>query len=94
MLPVSHHYEGLYRLQVRGQLLDHHGKREVEEQHPVLSVVDDIDQLFRKQTRVDRVQNGATTGHPEVKLVVSIGIPGQGAYPVLERHAQGLEHVG
>ena len=50
---VGHDDEVLDRLELARQLFDQGDEGEVEHQHPVLAVVDDIDDLRREQARVD-----------------------------------------
>ena len=60
----------------------------IEEQHPVLRVVDDIGQLIGKQARVDRVQDKARAGNAVVQLQMAAVVPGQCSDPVLRLQSQ------
>ncbi len=56
---IRHGDERLHGLDQRRQLRDQGRKRDVKEQDLVFSMVDDVVDLFREQTRVDGVQHRA-----------------------------------
>ena len=63
-------------------------ERVVDEDDPVLGVVDDVDELLREEPDVHRVEHRAHAGHREVELEVPAGVPGEGGDPVARAHAQ------
>ena len=48
----------------------------IDKEHLVLSVVDDIDKLFGKEARIDRVADKAAARDPEIDFKVAAVIPG------------------
>ena len=77
-----------------GQALDQRQKGEVEEQQPVLGVVDDEHQLLGKQPRVDGVAHRPDAGHAVVQLKMPVGVPGQGTHPVAVFDAELQQRLG
>jgi hypothetical protein len=71
-----------------GELLDERHEGDVEEEQPVLGVIDDIADLLDEEPRVDRVADGADTGDAVVELVVPVGVPGEGRDAVAELDAE------
>ena len=67
---------------------------DIGEDKPVLSVIEDIDQLLLEQSRVDRVAHRAYARDAVIKLEMAIAVPRQGGDPVALVDAQGLQHVG
>ncbi len=45
-------------------------------------MIDDVLDLLRKKSRVDRVADGAVTRHGEIQLEMTVIVPGQRADPV------------
>ena len=66
----------------------------VDDHDAVLSVVGDVGQLFREQTDVQGVQDGAHARDGEVGLHVLLVVPGEGADAVARFDAQILQRVG
>ena len=64
---------------MRGNALDQRRKGGVEQDCPVLSVVDDVDQLLRLQARVAGVHHHAAARDGVVGLQVAVVIPGNRA---------------
>ena len=48
--------------ELRAQPLDNRRKRRIVKQHPILGVIDDVDDLFIEQPRVDRMQHCTDPG--------------------------------
>jgi hypothetical protein len=90
---VAHHHEVAHAVELGRQLRQRRDERAVDEDHPVLRVVDDVDDLLGEQADVERVQDGAVGGHGEVELVVALGVPGEGRHPVAALDAEALEHA-
>ena len=57
-------------------------------------MVDDVDELLRKQTRIDGVAHRSNARHAEVQLEVPVRVPGQRAHPVAVGDAQPQQGVG
>ena len=91
---VGHDDEVLDRLELACELLDQGHEGEVEHQHPVLAVVDDIDDLRREQARVDGVADRPRAGGRVVDLEMAPGVPGERADPVGGSDAEALKRVG
>jgi hypothetical protein len=62
--------------QLRPQPLDQRDEAGFEEKQPVGGVIEDVDDLFVGQHRVDRVADPADPGNPVVELEVAVGVPG------------------
>jgi hypothetical protein len=65
------------RLDARRDRLDHRQEGEVEEQHAILGVVGDVDDLVGMQARVERVQHRAQSRDRVVELEVAVAVPGE-----------------
>jgi hypothetical protein len=82
----------------RRQLVDDPGQdgqhRRVDEDHPVLPVVDDVGQLLREQPQVERVQHRSHGRHREVGLQVLLGVPQQRADAVALADAEAGQRAG
>ena len=66
----------------------------VDEDHAVLRVVDDVDDLLGEQADVQRVQDGAVGRHREVQLEVALVVPGERGNPLALLHAQAADELG
>ena len=81
----------------RGQLALHLGDgardRLVQEDEPVVGVIDDVDDLVARQADVDRVQDRPDRRHGEVELEVPMVVPGKGGDAIAGLDAQALEDV-
>ena len=64
-----------------GQRPQHPEQRPLDEDHLVVGVVDDVDELLGEEPDVERVQHPAGAGHGEVQLEVHRGVPAEGADP-------------
>ena len=91
---IRHQHERLHRRAARRDRLDQRQEGQVEEQQPVLRVVDDVRDLVRMQARIDRVQHGAGTGDGVIQLQVPVAVPGQRADTLPHRDALLAEHTG
>ena len=71
----------------RGQVRQHPGQqrdqRRVDDDHPVLGVVGDVDQLLREQAEVEGVQHRAHARHRQVGDEVLGVVPHQGGDPLV-----------
>lgn len=74
---VRHRHQMLDGGKIRPQLLNEIGEGDVEQQHPIFGVVDDVVDLLGKQARIDGVQHRADAGYSEVELHVTMGVPGE-----------------
>ena len=63
----------------------------VGEQHGVLGVADDVADLLRRQPDVDGVHHRSHAGDGEVRLLVLLGVPGEGGDPVAGLDAQAAQ---
>jgi len=92
--PVGHGHDVAYGRELRQQLLDRGQQVQVDEQQPVLGVVDDVDDLLGKQPRVDGVTHRAHPRDAVIELEVAIAVPGQGADAVARRDAEINQRFG
>ncbi|MGY4409885.1 hypothetical protein ACVWW4_001621 [Bradyrhizobium sp. LB7.1] len=90
-LARGHHDKGLDRLELRRDRLHDRQRGAVDEQNPVLGVVDDVDELFGKQPRVDGVQHVAHARRGIEHLEVTVRIPRQCTDAVAGLHAEPLQ---
>ncbi len=84
-------------LDTRELVGDRFGKRhegQVEEEDPVIGVVNDVYELRGVQTWVECVAYRTHTGNPVVELQVPIRVPGQRLDPVPSGDAVRLERLG
>ncbi len=79
---IGHHDELLDAFQVLGDALQRRHDRSVDEDDPVVGVVDHELQVLGEEPRVEGVQHRARAGHREIELEVTVVVPGQGADPV------------
>ena len=77
------------RRQVRQHAGEQRDQRRVDDDHPVLGVVDDVDQLLREQPQVERVQHRAHARHREVGHQVLGVVPHEGGDPLVAGDARG-----
>ena len=63
----------------------------VGDEHGVLGVADDVADLLRRQPDVDGVHHRAHAGDGEVRLLVLLGVPGEGRDPVAGLDAQAAQ---
>ena len=94
VLAVGHGDEMLDRLQLGCQRSDQSREGDVEEQHPVFGMVDDVDDLLGEEPRVDGVHHRAGTRHPVIEREVTVAVPGQRGHPVRRLDAQLGQRVG
>jgi hypothetical protein len=91
VVPVPHHDEAAHAGEAGRELREGGRERVVDEDDPVLGVVDDVLDLLREQPDVDRVQHRAEARDGEVELEVALGVPAEGRDPVPRSDAQALE---
>ena len=63
----------------------------VGDHHGVLGVTDDVADLLRPQPDVDGVHDRAHAGNREVRLLVLLGVPGEGGHPVAGLDAEAVQ---
>jgi hypothetical protein len=73
---------------------DNRQEGQVEEQHLVVGVVDDVGDLFRVQAGIDRVQHGAGARDAVIQFEVPVAVPGQRGHPVAHGDAQAVQRIG
>src|SRR3546814_6129119 len=71
---ICHRHPVAHRWTLRRQLLDQWRKRQVEKQHLVFGVIDDLRDLPGEQLRIDRVKYIAAAGDRVVKLEMPIAV--------------------
>lgn len=82
MCAIGHHDIGVDRLELGRELADQRREGHIEEQHPVLGVVDDVDDLLGEEPRVDGVHDRPGARHAEVQRQVAIAVPRECRDPV------------
>ena len=94
VLRVGQDDEALDGLEFRRQRLHHRHEGEVEEEHPILGVVHDVEQLVAEESRIHGVADRAYARDREVELVMAVGIPRERRQPIAGPDAERLERVG
>jgi hypothetical protein len=89
-----HHHVGGPVAKLPEQTLHQRHEGQVDEQHPVLGMVDDVGDLRLEQPRVDGVDYRPHAGNGEVELVMAVAVPGQRPDPVTRTDVQPFEHPG
>ena len=85
---IRKQHEMLDRGKTWRQFLNQLHKRQIEKQHPVFSVVGDVDDLLFKQARVDGVGNAAHAGNAIPAFDMAPGVPSQRGDAIAGLHAQ------
>ena len=88
MRPVAHRDPALHALARGSELLHQRSEGEVEQHVAVFGMVDDVDELFRKQARIDGVHHRSHAGDPVEGLEMAVAVPGQRADAIALFHAQ------
>ena len=70
------------------------GERRIEEDDPVLGVIDDVAEVLLEQADVERVEHRAHRGHGEVQLEVAEGVPAERGDPVAGADAELVQRRG
>ncbi len=78
---------------LRFQTIDDRLKLLVIQQHPVIGMIADIDELFVEQTRVNGVDNPAHPDHTVPGREVTAMVHGQGGDPITGVHAHGNKRL-
>ena len=91
---AADHDELLDGLQLVGHLRQDRHQRIVDQQHRVLGVVDDVDDLLWEQADIDSVQDRAHAGHGEVGFEVGLAVPGEGTDAVGVADAKAAQGSG
>lgn len=68
--------------------------RTIDEQHPILCMGEQSCNIQRVQARIDGVQHRAHAGHGEIKLEVTVRVPGQRGDAFAALDADPGEEVG
>ena len=79
---------------MRRHRLDQRQEVRVHKHELVLGVIDDVDDLFREQPRVDRVADVAAAGAGIVGLEMPVVVPGQGRDPRTARQTVARQGIG
>ncbi|MND79599.1 hypothetical protein D3C80_713450 [compost metagenome] len=90
---IGHDHDALDRRTVRQDGVQQRHEGQIDEDDPIARVVDDINQLFREQARIQGVAHGADAHDAVPGLDVVCGVPGQGGDTVARMHAPGLQRV-
>src|SRR5262245_15066746 len=61
--PIGQQYNPAFSRQLRGEPLDQRKKTRFDKEQPISRVVDDVNDLFLEQPRVDRVADGPDAGN-------------------------------
>ena len=67
---------------------------QIEEQHLVFGMVEDVEQLVRVQARVQGVQHRTAAGGGEIQLQVPVAVPGQRGDALRRLHTELAECMG
>ena len=92
-LAVVHHDDVADGLELVDERPEQADQRPVDEDHLVLGVVDDVDELLGEQPDVQRVQHPAGARDGEVELEVAGRVPGEGGHPAVVADAEVVEHA-
>jgi hypothetical protein len=65
----------------------------IDEDHLVIGVTSDVDQLLRRQTRVEGVQHGAHRRDSAVSLDVLLVVPHQGCHTLVATDPDGEQRM-
>ncbi len=87
-IAVAEHNQVLYCRQLADDRRQDWREARIDEQHGVLRVVDDVADLLVGKADVDGVQHRAHARHGEVRLLVLLGVPGEGRHPVALANAE------
>ncbi|CAM5741430.1 hypothetical protein SHIRM173S_08758 [Streptomyces hirsutus] len=74
--------------------MHHVEERPVDEEDVVRGVVDDVGEVVREETVVDRVQDPPRAGHGHVQLQVALRVPSETPHPGAGGDAQVIQHSG
>jgi hypothetical protein len=77
--------------QLRRDRLDDRQGRAIDEEEPIFSVVDDVDELLGKKPGIDGVEHVAHSWRRVEHLEMTVGIPRQRSDPVAFPHAEPLQ---
>ena len=91
---VRHDDVALDRRQAVGDALREFDEGEVEEQHPILGVVDDVDDLIGEQPRVHRMKHGAGPRDAVEEFQMPVSVPRQRADPVAAPDSKPAQEIG
>jgi hypothetical protein len=90
---VAQHHDGLDGVRdLGGNRTDQPGEADIDEQHLIPGVIDDVGDVVRMQPRIDGVADRLHPRGGVVNLQMAIAVPGEGADPVLRADAQPLHH--
>jgi hypothetical protein len=94
VLPIGHGNETLDIRQRRRQIMHQVGEGDVEEQHAAFGMVENVLDLLGKQPGIDGVQHRADARHREIKLEMTMGVPGECGDTVAGLDAHGEQCLG
>ena len=95
VLAICHNHRGGRPVaKLLNQTLHQRHEGQVDKQHPVFGMLEDVRDLRLEQPRVDGVDHRPHAGDGEVELVVAVAVPGQRADPVTRTNAQPLQYPG
>ena len=90
----GHQYDPALRRELRRQPLDQRDKARIDEKQPVRGMIDDVDDLFIEEPRVDRVADCADAGDRVIKLEMAKGVPGERPDAVAGLDSQPQQRAG
>ena len=92
--PICVHDDALHAGQAHvQQLCDQVELIDVDEQEPILGLVNRELLLPRRKPQVDRMQHGLDPRHCEVRLQMAVGVPGEAAHTLARRESELLQGV-
>ena len=94
MLSIGENYEPFHTSKLSGHGLEQGHKSEVDKYVLVLGMVDDVDDLVVRKTRVDGMANRTDTRDRIIELKMPIPVPRQGRNSIVLIYAQPGECVG
>jgi len=93
MLAIGHDDHMLDALKLIPDLFDQGQEVEIEHQGFVFSVIDDVDQLIRKEARIERVDHAAHAGNAVPSLQVAVGVPSHGPHEIMLFQAEPFQRL-
>jgi hypothetical protein len=88
VIAIGHDHEAFDQGQARQELLEDRNEGEIEEDEPVLGMVDDVVELVGKEPGVEGVHDGTKAHQPVPDFEVTMGIPGHGGHDLAFAEAQ------
>ncbi|CAB4661068.1 unannotated protein [freshwater metagenome] len=91
-LAVIHKDQMLHRGKRREKWLNQREDRRINEDHFIFCMINDVGQLFGKQTNVERVQHATTTGSRKIQLQMALSVPCKRGHTAVLRDSQVVQH--